>query len=212
MPALELTLYCDIANRRLVKGLTDSSEYQLPTFFHQDIATVTLYMLKLPSVGTLSGQNPYQKVSMYGTTVTLTLFSSDGNATPLSLTATWADNTDGSKTGLLNLNSSGMAALLPTSPITTTSIQAILECNLAGNGQETGFQNTVLVKRQYITSGTPAAVGAATYYTQDQINALFLRLGGSAGQVITLISPDGSHQRIIGCNNDGSGLDDSVTI
>lgn len=88
--------------------------------------------------------------------------------------------------------------------------QAYFEVNITGGTgvRDTIYQGTFQLKAvvDELTGTVPNPVNK--YLTAAECLAMFTKKVGLAGETIVLKSPDGNKNRELGCNNDGSGMDD----
>jgi len=139
--------------------------------------------------------------------------ASDGSTVLASQTSWTANAANNTLAAALNLNTANMQTAFPALPggFSTKTLAAILEFQINdGTGELTCYKRNITIDREWNTTGSPVAIPGVTYYNSDEINALFARKLGEAGGTITLTSPNGTYQRILGVNNDGSGQDDIV--
>jgi hypothetical protein len=63
-----------------------------------------------------------------------------------------------------------------------------------------------------MTGGAASAIPdpADEYYTKSETSGLFVPRSGS--ESITLVSPDGTWQRVLGVDNDGNATDDLIPV
>lgn len=86
-----------------------------------------------------------------------------------------------------------------------------LEIELSEGGKfKTVYKKAVTCRKGVITTGATTPLPADSYYTKAEIDAMVAFLSNSAGKTITLTSPDGTRQRIIGVRDDGSTQDDVI--
>lgn len=195
-------LFFDIANEQIVSSFTNQGPFTFPAWYHQNVKDIRATFLRLNTTGQFG--DPYSKVPVAGLTFSVKLFTSDGATVLASQTAWTEDGGAATLAGTLDLNTTAMATAFTSG--STLSISAILEFKMTEpSGGETTWQTTVTIKRQYDIAGSPSAVPAATYLTEDQINATFVKFSGNPdGASITLRSASGTHQVIISVNDDGT--------
>lgn len=209
MPSVKLRLYNDIANRRLVTGPKSQAVFTLPKFFHQDKLSIVISFLELS--GGTDPYNPFSLVPISGISFTVKIFDLSG-AVALASQSVWTPNTTETVqtfTGALDLNTGEMAEAFTDAE--TKSISAVIEFEVAdADGKFTSLQEQITIHREHIVAGSPSATPGATYYTADEINSLFLRKVGAPGETITLTSPDGTKQRVLGVDDNGTPIDYAI--
>ena len=101
---METTLYIDVQNKELVKGLYDKSAFQLPALFHEDSFDLKIYLLQ----PTGDSAAPFSKVDIDALGMKVGIGSTDDL---LTLQTTWTkDTSDDSFSGELELDTTEMVA------------------------------------------------------------------------------------------------------
>lgn len=204
----EIELYVDIIGNKLVKSTDNSDEFQFSSIFQGS----TLQLRVFPVRPTNRSIAPfYSKEDISNLTLRIVVGPRSGAEDIKAAQYTWSKNlTDHYFYGDLELNTVEMeAAILAAGDTYTTYLEIQL-----GNA---GVYRTVAQKQITITStvkdpssaptpvpGAPAALSLA-----DAL-AIFILKRGNAGDTITLVSPDGTRERILGVTNDGAAQDDSI--
>lgn len=203
MPAVELNLFVDLTNRRLVTSLTDSSQFSLPQFWQEDKVAMTLTIMRA-SVGNpyapFAKITPHSGLSMVCKIVTLLgVVLASGTSSYDSATDTLALT--------LDLNTANMVTAMSGQ----TTISPVIEFELDdGTNKLTAFQTTIQVLKEYITSASVSPNPLETFLTEAQSNGRFVRKLGQPGEAITLTSPDGSKQVVLYVDDAGAFHADAI--
>ena len=112
----------------------------------------------------------------------------------------------------LDLNTTDMNTAVGSAESFPTKIEFLI--SRASGGFTAAHQADIVVKSVVKTPGSAASIPtpAASYLTRDECYALFVMWdnrvrAANAGRAPILVSPDGSHTREIGVDNDGSPTD-----
>lgn len=205
-----IDLYVDLRNRKLVSGVRASAisgggDWIFPKVWHNENLQMRWRFFAYNTSGDPKEPNTYMNLG--GAALTVSIFTTDGAIT-LATTAAggWTASTDGNfLTGNLNLNTVNMAAqFAPTVP-GVLSIIASLEIQLVMADATYAFRTNITIDKSFIAGATPANITSAGYLTREEALALFVKYYGNPdGATVTLVSPDGLTQGIIGVNDDGS--------
>lgn len=208
MAATPLALFFDLDGKTLVSSDTNASSYSLPAFFKGDTVPLEITLLKRTSnyPNNYSGSPPFTKISVAGLGLKVAL--GPIGTTPTIIATSWTQDTTNNKlTGTLYIDPTAAATILGSAAVAST----IFEVEAYDGTYYTVFQDTCTLRAELIASGTPGPAPAGDrYLTYSEALSLFARLLGEAGQTITLTSPDGTRQRVLGVNNDGTGKDDII--
>lgn len=205
MATLKLSLFIDITNRKLVTGsIGYSSAFVMPRLSDVDKISIELQTLELSPTG--GPQAPYTIVSPSGLTATVAV----GSTNAATIYASQTSFTAGTDTlnGTLDLNTTEMV----TAFTGVTRIEAIFAVQIVDASGSVVAQSNVIIDKSLIRAGTPTTSPTASYYTTDQINALFAKKIGLPGETITFIDSGNAYGRILGVNTDGSAMDNTYTI
>lgn len=207
--AAEIILYNDILNGKLVRGLSDNGDFTLPSLVQYGSYALKVY----PVYPTKTFPPVFAKVDISGMTLTAGIGARAGNESLLAYQGTFSLNTtDRYFYANLDCNTSEMNTAIGT----LDSISTYFELRLTESGvARVTYQTPVKVYGavDHVTAGGSLPTAAANYLTREECEAMFVKwvnAAADAGKTITLISPDGTHQRIIGVNDDASAKDDLV--
>lgn len=200
-------IYCDLTNSAFVTSQLNPQRTKIAACFHQDKITIAIHPLEIDPTRP-QNRGPYSELDPAGWTASVKVFNSAG--TVLASQTVWAVSGT-TLTGSLDLNTAAMATEFPVIPSSITTITGIFEVEITdGTGAKFTFQDTAFViNREYITAGSPSALPATSYYTKDELNALFVRFSGNPdGATITLTN--GARETILGVDSDGSIDGDAI--
>jgi hypothetical protein len=203
----EIELYVDVIGHRVVKSLNSQDAFQINPVFQGSILQLRVY----PVRPTPRNSAPFfTKEDISNLSLRIMLGARGGGENILAAQYTWAkNNAEGYFYADLNLNTAPMNAAIGASEVFTTYFEIAL-----GNG---GIYRTVAQFQVQILAtvkdpdGAPVEVpGLGPYLTAADAAAIFVKRRSDPGETITLVSPDGSRERILGCNDDGSAQDDVI--
>lgn len=208
-PVIEL--WNDIDNNKLVVGPVTNGKW--------DTTPVTLAARKIYQASQLSirwnpikpdGQFSFIKVPVSGITLDIAIGARAGVEAILARQNVWTAHADGYLYATLNLNTTDLNTAIGSNDALATYFEISMTEN--GNARPV-YQELINITSVVIgpagSSALPAA--ASQFYTKEQIDAIFVKFTGNpAGATIELPSPDSAHSRLIGCNNDGSAMDETA--
>lgn len=204
-----LNLVIDRQSRKLVKF--NGSIEAIPSIFQGNVIDIKVAVVD--PTGSLAGA-AYSKVNLgsYGLRVSIgaTPTGTSGGPTPLALqnTFTW-DSVDNSFSGSLACNTSAIDSHIGSAASQT----AYFEVNLTLSGDRTTIlQETFTLKAVVDEATTTAPTPTDSYLTSAEVLALFVRKVGANGDVIVLKSPSGIYGRELGVADDGSAIDNIITL
>lgn len=178
MPAL-LQLFFDTVNARLVKSASLSDFYAVRDLYQEDAYGIDLVALR-----------PTGKISPIYEIISLAGYAPNVYVGPVGVpaaTATgWATSADGkTATGVLDMNTAGILALLTADSVTTQ-----FEVKLSsGAANTTRVRQNVTLKKSVGLVGSPSAPPGQLALGSVDADRLYLRKEGLAGDTITLTSP-----------------------
>lgn len=157
---------------------------------------------------------PYSIVDLNGkglrVAVGATPTGTSGGPTPLALQTsfTW-DSTNKWFTGSLALNTAAVDSFIGAA----ASAQAYFEINLTDSGnRETLFQSTFQLSAVVDEATSTVPNPTDSYLTAAESFATFAKRVGGNGETIVLKSPGGIYAREIGIADDGSLIDNIITL
>jgi hypothetical protein len=205
-----LKLYVDTERNKLVKSATSAQEVTLPTFFQGDVVPIAVTLLEPKSGGGIS--DPFSIVTdSYTVKIGLTTpHATSGSETVHTNSNLTHDATTNEHEGTLLLNATGVTTLL--SGGTSASAQLEIEARTGGGTYSTELMRQVSIKADGLKSSTPVDIATETYPTTAEATATFAAKIGTAGDSITLVSPDGTKGIILYCTNDGEFKSDNITF
>lgn len=133
-----------------------------------------------------------------------------GGPTPLALQTTWTWNATNSWfTGTLELNTAAVDSYISSA----AARDAYFEVNIVdGSDRKTILQEVFSLKAVVDEATSTAPTPTDSYLTTAESLATFVKKTGGNGEVIILKSPGGIYAREIGIADDGSLIDNIITL
>jgi len=153
------------------------------------------------------GPNDFRRVDITGVSLSVSINDTLDDAAPLASQSSWTKDTSlNTFTGELSLNNAGMTSYIGSA----STKAAFLEIEVREGASATIkiYSAEITLKGSVVQLTTTAPSPQDEYLTRAQMEGLFVQFRNGAGKTITLVSPDGSTQRVLGCNDDGTGQDD----
>jgi len=207
-----IKLAIDRQSRRLVSF--NGAVTQVPDLFQSNVQDFQIQIVEPDSSGSAGTIGKYVAVDMAGFGLRLAIGAAptgtSGGPTPLALqdTFTW-DSTNKWFTGSVALNVVAIDSFIGSA----AQASAYIEVNSTYSGSRiTMFQGGVTLRAvlDELTSTAPSPTDQ--YLTKAEMLALFAKLINDAGTVIVLKSPDGTRGRELGVANDGTAIDNMITL
>lgn len=207
-------IFVDLLNNKLVSGLSDKSQWQFPTQFQGSQLPLRVYPL-LPIVPQPIRGQFYTQVPIDTMTLRIAVGPSPGTQALLADQSTWSKQLAADADGLLgyfyatlDFNTSEMNTAIGTSDTYPTKIEIVMS---DGGAMRPVFQGPLTMQSVVIgpSGGGALPTPAAQYTTTAELMAIlsgFVKFNGNPDGS-TIILGNGSYNRIIGCNPDGSRLD-----
>lgn len=202
MAETAIQIFADLTNRALVVS-QKGGPVTLPNPYHQEKLYISVQpLLKNP---TGNDTQPYTVVDGAEYALSVAVFKSSDASTLAGPLSSWS--VDGTaKAGVLELNTAAMA----TAMTGQTSVAAIIEFQFTGSSGRFTIQQPITIKKQYIVSGTPAALPVAEYVTLAEFEARAVKYSGNApGRTIALRNAADDAEVILGCDSEGGFTTDS---
>ena len=144
---MNLKLFLDIRNRRLVQSATNSAPFTLPPLFREDSVTVSIVLLE----PTTSITNPFTLLNVADMTIKFAIGTPAGDVLALAGASWTRNNFAASFTGALPLDTQEMADAF--TDAASLSITRTVEVELTLSGESaTVFQGAITIKSEVITS------------------------------------------------------------
>lgn len=191
---------------RQTKGLVvfNGSAATLPDVFKNNSQDYQIQFVDPDPSGAI-GRYVAADMSAVGLRVSL---GSTPSGTPLTFQDTWTwDTANQWFTASLPLNVAAVNTAL-----TSDSLAVYLELNATTGNRATLFQGALTLRKVIDDGSTVAPTPVDQYLTKAECLALLAKLIGDAGQVIVLKSPNGVYGRELGVADDGTAIDDVITL
>ena len=205
-----LKLYVDTERNKLVKSASSTQEVTLPTFFQGDVVPISVTLLAPKTTGGIA--DPYSIVTdSYTIKIGLTTPHPTAGQETVHTNSNLTQNGDTNEhEGTLLLNANGVGTLLGST--TSATAQLEIEARTGSGTYSTELMREVTVKADGLKTSTPVDLASDTYPTTAEANATFVSKIGTAGDSITLVSPDGTKGIILYCTNNGEFKSDNITF
>lgn len=204
---MAVDVFADLTNRKFVASTKGGGEKPFASPFHQDKLYLNIQPLDYSSSGAASS-SPYEVLDGSAFAISVLVTKTDG--TTLAGPATSWSLTGTSMIGSIDLNTAAMATAFTSSSTLTVDGYVFIQFDDGAN-RKTTIQADITIKRSYITSGTPSELPVDSYLTRAECLALFARYVNENGATITLKSPDGTQEVVLGANNAGSAAANQST-
>jgi hypothetical protein len=198
---MALILYVDVVNKKLLRTANGPVIDSLPPLYYASETPVQIYPRQQNPE--YDRDNPYIAYDWSDHSIALSVGTPDGDdeTVPAAVTTTFSDISAG-KSGSLNLNTAGIAALLGDK----TSVQSYLEIKATPTGDpaEVILQMQVEVRGAVLDGEAIPPASRPDYVTRAESLQLFQKRNGLPGEVLTLTSPSGNYSLILGIRDDRS--------
>lgn len=186
--------------------LSDESESPVQPPIFQKYETVPLEVVIVEPCDPW-GHDDFRRIDITGVSLTVSINDTLDDATPLASQSSWTKDTSRNTfTGELSLNNSGMNTYIGSAATKAAYLE--IEVREGASATVKIYSAEITLKGSVVQLTSTAPSPAAEYLTRAQMEGLFVQFRNGAGKTITLVSPDGSTQRVIGANDDGTGQDD----
>lgn len=201
-----LRLRCVADTRSLVDD--SGGSYVVPGLYQGDNQGIS-FTLKQTEAGSLVDPSVLSEVSPDSYTLRIGLFTVAG--TQLAYQNTWVKSGN-SYVGSIALNTAAIATALGSQ----TQVPAILEIEVIDGDSTpqttTVYQQQVTLYREYITTGTIAVPPSEVAATEAWASGTFVKKFMAPGEVIVLLSANGTYGIELGVNDDGTLKANTITI
>jgi hypothetical protein len=196
-------LFVNWFTKKLQLSDRKSGEFTLPAFTKYETIPLEICIIEPDLAGV--GIDRYSRVDISNLSLTVTINETYDDPAPLAQQATWTKNEDDNVfSAELALNTAALNAYLGSSDSKTAYIEIEIQEGTARNKifiAAITLQNAV----SQITSVAPTPLDE--YYTKPQVTAQFVAKVMPAGEQITITSPGGIYQRIVGVDDGGAPID-----
>lgn len=194
-----------VSEQNATLATQDSGALKVPT--HTAVIPITLRWM-MPVIPVVNPLAPFSRLTITGASIDLAIINPASPTTPLARNnSAWTIGTNVA-TGFLDFNTAEMVAFFAGATYKEQKTVDLF-CRLTVNGEDTeAFLVNFRIQKSTLVTGTPSPVPGETFYTAAQLNNLFVKWQGNpAGATIDLQSLNNGHHRVIGVNDDGSGMD-----
>jgi hypothetical protein len=209
--ASTIDIYNDVQNNVLYGSANASRPLVIPDLYQYG----TLQLRWYPVRPTYSVLPPFfSNVDLDQLTLKMAIGPRAGAESPISAQYTWtkAYTSGASGPGYMYANLDLNTTEVNTAIGTSDSITSYFEITMSEDGvPRVVYQTPVRIISAVTPPGSASSLPtpAASYLSREECMELFVKWANNqAGKTITLTSPDGTRDRIIGVRNDGSAQDD----
>lgn len=196
-------LFVNLSTKKLQVSDVKSGEFVLPYFNKYETVPLEICIVE-PSLQVL-GVDRYSRVDISNLSISVAINDTFDDASPLVYQNTFTKNEDANVfSGELALNTAALNTYLGSSDSKSAYFEIEIQEGTARNKIYTGvitLQNAVT----QVSSTVPTPVDE--YLTKAQISAQFVQKILPAGEQITITSPSGTYQRILGVDDGGAAID-----
>jgi hypothetical protein len=199
-----IRLFLDCDKRRFALSFSSDVVAVAPNLVQGESVPFQLYFLD--ATGNPTGA-PYSYADFSTATVKMAICGGAGTPTGTPAVAiiaqqdTWSNITNG-KSGLLNMDTTQVAAFLSSSDQRSSTIE--IEVTPSGGSPVKYISQSIQVRAAVIQSGSEVPVSVTQYFSKTEALATFVPKIGLPGQTITLVCPNGTKALIFGIRDDGS--------
>ena len=203
MSTVAQSIFVNIAEKRLQKSDIDGGELLIGSLFKYQDLPLTVCLVEESTTSSLPF---YERKSVNGVSLRISLNDTLDDASPLCQQATWtADASTNTFSGTLSLNTAGMNSYVGSASSVTAYFQ--IEFSQGGAGWTPIFQQQVTVKNSVTQPTTTQPDPVERYYTAQEADGLFLTPIMRQGLQLVAISPSGNWQRVWGVDDNGTAID-----
>ncbi len=182
---------------------------RIPDLFQNNVRDLQIQFVD--PTGGINTQYVAVDVAAYGlrTAIGATPTGTAGGPAPLTFQDTFVwDSVNKWFTGSLALNVAAINSFIGTAAAAT----AYFEITLTGTDWQTILQQTFTLRAVVDDTGATAPAPADSYFTKNEAEARYQKKIGDAGQRLVLVSANGLYGRELGVNDDGTALDNLITL
>lgn len=196
-------VFVDLTRKGFVaslKGAPTSQPYGTP--YHQDILNLSIQPVDYRSGGVQSS-NPYEVLDASGYSISLLITKASDGSTLVGPVTAWSP-IGTALVGSVDLNTGAMGTA--TSGLSAGgTLETIFWLRITnGSTRQATVQTSVTIYKNAIISGTPTELPLTRYATLDDLNAFVRFANNPPGATVTLTSPSGTSELILGANDDDS--------
>lgn len=190
--------------KRLQQSLTNGGEFIFPSFFKYESVPLRVYLLE-PSVDGVAAAD-FNRVDISNLALRVTFNNTLDDATPLAEQQTWTLNASQNYwEGVVDLNTAAMNTYVAA----LASAMLYMQISVAESGGvwRTVYQRQVTIENSVAQPTTTSPDPQQTYRTAQESDGIYDTPVMRQGLQKVMISPNGTFQRIIGVDNNGTAID-----
>lgn len=196
-------LFVNLATKKLQVSDVKSGEFVLPNFNKYETVPLEVCIVE-PSLVAL-GIERYSRVDISNLSLSVAINDTFDDAAPLAYQSTFTkDETSNVFSGELSLNTAALNSYIGSSD----SKSAYFEIEIQEGTARTKIYTAIVTIQNAVTQvGATNPTPVDEYLTKAQTTAQFVSKVMPAGEQITITSPSGTYQRIIGVDDGGAAID-----
>ena len=204
----ERKLFVNWANKTLQVSDRNGGIVTLPAFNKYEVIPWAIVIVE-PDTEAI-GLPGFARVDISNLSMSMALNDTYDDATPIAYQNTFdKDESTNTFTGVFSINTAAMATFLGSE----SSKLALFEIEIQeGSNINKIYQATVTVKNSVAQVGAVVPSPVDEYFTKAQIEAQFLHHINAAGIQITMTSPSGNYQRILGVDDEGNSVNQILPV
>lgn len=196
-------LFVNLATKKLQVSDAKSSEFVLPWFNKYETVPFEICIVE-PSLVAL-GLERFSRVDISAVSLSVAINDTFDDATPLAYQNTFTKNEDTNVfSGELSLNTSALNTYVGSADSKTAYFEIEIQ---EGTARLKIFTAVVTIQNGVTQVGTVAPSPVDEYVTKAAADAQYVRKVMPAGEQITITSPSGTYQRILGVDDGGAAID-----
>lgn len=189
--------------KRLQLSDKKSGDFTLPAFMKYETVPFEVCIVEPDLTGT--GIDRFSRVDISNLSLSIAIHSGFDTASPLAYQNTFTKDEELNVfSGELALNTSAMNTYIGSDSTKSAYIEFEIQ---EGTARSKIYIGTITLQNAVTQVSTTAPTPSDEYFTKAQTTAQFVQKILPAGEQITITSPSGTYQRILGVDDGGSAID-----
>ena len=201
-------IFCNWFTKKLQLSDMKSGEFVFPVFNKYETVPFEIVIVEPDLTG--ARIESYSRVDISNLSLSIAIHSGFDTATPLAYQTTFTKNEETNVfSGELALNTTAMNAYIAAQ----SSASAYLEIEIQeGTARSKIYLGQITLQNAVTQVSSTAPVPIDEYFTKSQTSAQFVQKVMPAGEQLTITSPGGTYQRIIGVDDGGAAIDIIIPV
>lgn len=201
-------LFVNWQTKKLQISDQKSGDVVLPVFNKYETIPFEVVIVE-PSLVAL-GVERYSRVDISNLSLSIAINDTFDDAAPLAYQSTFTKDEDNNVfSGELALNTTALNTYIGSNDSKTAYFEIEIQ---EGTARSKIYLATITIQNSVTQVSTTAPTPADEYLTKAQTSAQFLQKVLPAGEQITITSPSGTYQRILGVDDGGASIDIIVPV